>query len=203
VSRRSLLVSALLIIMVAGVLAVVLWRHEGVPFRARHSPLGRAFAWGPDSSSPLYYRSVTPPFGDGKTNFVLGFRPHSQFRFGVAIPNNGHSPVRIDGIVPTSRDYAGMMRITGLRFQHRPNAFTFAGATAEPLVIEPGGSGYVIPILETRGRCPAQGAGEAFDSVQLKYTYRGSHRVADYALPVVVGIECGNPKALVDSAVSR
>jgi hypothetical protein len=194
--------SAVLVAAVAAGLAVVLWQPSGVPFRATHSPLGGAFAWGPDGKSPLYYRSVRPPFGDGKTTFVLRFRPHSQFRFGVAIPNTGRSPVRIDGIVTTSPEYAGMMRITGLQLQHKPNAAVLAGATSEPLVIEPGGFGYVIPILETRGSCPSQGAGESFDSVQLKYTYRGSQRTATYSLPVVVGIYCGNPKSLVDNAVT-
>jgi hypothetical protein len=133
---------------------------------------------------------------------VLRFRPHSQFRFGVGIPNTGRSPIRIDGIVTTSRDYAGMMRITGLQMQHKSNAAVLAGATAEALVIKPGGFGYVIPILKTGRSCPFKGASEGFDSVQLQYTYRGSHRTTTYSLPVVVGIYCGNPKPLVDNAVT-
>jgi hypothetical protein len=36
----------------------------------------------------------------------------------------------------------------------------------------------------------------------LKYTYRGSHRTTTYSLPVVVGIYCGNPRSLVDNAVT-
>jgi len=201
--RRPLIIAAVLVIAIVGGLVLVMRPPHGIPFRTAQSPLGQAFAWGPDSKSPLYYRSVTPPFGDGKTSYVLRFRPNSRFRFGVAIPNNGSSPVRIDGIVTTSPDYAGMMRIVGLQMQHRPNAMVLAGATAKPLVIEPRGLGYVIPILETRdGRCPAPGAGEGLDSVQLKYTYRGSHRTANYSLPVVVGLYCGNPKSLVDSVVT-
>jgi hypothetical protein len=202
VSRRSLVVAAVLVAAIVAGLALVFWSPSSVPFRAAHSPLGGAIAWGPDGKSPLYYRSVSPPFGDGRTTFVLRFRPHSQFRFGVGIPNTGRSLLRIDGIVTTRPEYAGMMRIIGLQMQHKRNAAVLAGATSEPLVIEPGGFGYVIPILETRGRCPAQGAGEGFDSVRLKYTYRGSHRTATYSLPVVVGIYCGNPKSLVDNAVT-
>jgi hypothetical protein len=201
VSRRSVVVAAVLVAAIAAG-AFVLWTPSSVPFRTAHSPLGEAIAWGPDGKSRLYYRTVSPPFGDGKSNFVLRFRPHSQFRFGVGIPNTGRSPVRIDGIVTTRPDYAGMMRIIGVQMQHKPNAAVLAGATSEPLVIEPGGFGYVIPILETRGSCPSQGAGEGFDSVRLNYTYRGSHRTATYSLPVVVGIYCGNPKSLVDNAVT-
>jgi hypothetical protein len=202
VSRRSIIVSVVLFAAVAGGVAFVLLRPAGVPFRAAPSPLGQAIAWGPDSDSPLYYLTVSQPFGDGKTTFVLRFRPHSQFRFGVGIPNKGRSPVRIDGIVTTSPDYAGMMRITGLQMQHRPNAVVLAGVTSKPLVIEPGGFGYVVPILETRGSCTAHGTSEAFDSVQLKYTYRGAHRTTDYSLPVVVGVYCGNPKSLIDNVVT-
>ena len=201
-SRRSLVVFAALVAAVAAGLAFVLWPSNGVPFRAAHSPLGRAVAWGPDGKSPLYYRSVHTPFGEGKTNFVLRFRPYSRFRFGIGIPNAGSSPVRIDGIVPTSPDYAGMFRITGLQMQHRPNAMVLAGATSEPLVIPPNGVGYVIPMLETTAKCFSPGTGEYFDSIQLKYTYRGSHRTATYSLPVVVGIYCGNPRPLVDDAVT-
>ena len=199
-SRRSVVVAAVLVAAItAG--AFVLWPRSTLPFRTAHSPLGEAIAWGPDGKSRLYYRTVSLPFGDGKSNFVLRFRPHSQFRFGVGIPNTGRSPLRIDGIVTTSPEYAGMMRIAGLQMQHKPNAAVFAGATSEPLLIEPGGFGYVIPILETRGSCHSQGA-ESFDSVQLKYTYRGAQRTATYSLPVVVGIYCGNPKSLVDNAIT-
>jgi hypothetical protein len=130
-------VAAVLVAAIAGGPALVFWPPSSVPFGAAHFPLGGAIAWGPDGKSSLYYRSVSPPFGDGKTTFVLRFRPHSQFRFGVGIPNTGRSPVRIDGIVTTSPDYAGMLRITGLQMQHKPNAAVLAGATSEPLLIKP------------------------------------------------------------------
>jgi hypothetical protein len=126
VSRRSLVVAAVLVAAIVAGLALVFWSPSSVPFRAAHSPLGGAIAWGPDGKSPLYYRSVSPPFGDGRTTFVLRFRPHSQFRFGVGIPNTGRSLLRIDGIVTTRPEYAGMMRIIGLQMQHKRNAAVLA-----------------------------------------------------------------------------
>lgn len=83
--------------------------------------------------------------------------------------------------------------------QHRPNTYTFAGATSEALMIPPGGYGYLISTLETGARCNmVEGGGEVRGSVTLKYSYRGVHRTQDYSLPVVIGIVCSNPQQVVD-----
>ena len=74
---------------------------------------------GPDSDSPLFYRSVSLPFGDAKTNFVLRFRPHLRFRFDFDIQNRGRSPLRRDGVVPSS---GGMMHVRRLLMQHNPRS---------------------------------------------------------------------------------
>jgi hypothetical protein len=37
--------------------------------------------------------------------------------------------------------------------------------------------------------------------MQLRYRYRGHERTEWYSMPVVIGIVCGNPKGMVDSAV--
>ena len=204
-SRGRLFGLGLAAVAFAAVLFVLFWPAIGAQSSEQFTPLGAAVAWGPDAKSPLFYSGVHPPFGDGKTAYVLRFRPHSQFRFGVAIPNEGDSPLRIEGIVTTRTDTQSMLHITGLQMQHRPNTMALAGATSEPLTIPPKGLGYVIPVLETRGHCRASfsaGGSEEFDSIQLDYSYRGNRKTESYSLPVIVGIVCGSPKLLMDSVVS-
>ena len=204
-SRGRLFGLGLAVAAFAAILFVLFGPAIGAQSSAQFSPLGAAVAWGPDAKSPLFYSSVHPPFGDGKTAYVLRFRPHSRFRFGVGILNEGHSPLRIEGIVPTRTDTQSMLHITGLQMQHRPNTMALAGATSEPLTIPPGGLGYVIPVLDTRGRCGASfsaGGSEELDSIRLDYSYRGDRKTESYSLPVVVGIVCGSPKLLLDSVVS-
>jgi hypothetical protein len=167
------------------------------------SPLGLSDAWAPGAGSPLFYRSIDLPFGDSKTNYVLGFKPHSQFRFGFSVPNNGDSPVRIDGVAPPSPGNA-MLRVKRLLFQHDPHRMTFSGATEEPLTIEPGDEGFVIPVLETGGPCApnwTDNGAESWDSIHLRYRYRGHERTEWYSMPVVIGIVCGDPKTMVDGAL--
>lgn len=188
--------------MIGGGLALLVWPPTSVPFRTTHSPLGPGSAFGPDSDSPLFYRSVSLPFGDAKTNFVLRFRPHLRFRFDFDIQNRGRSPLRIDGVVPSS---GGMMHVRRLLMQHNPRSYSFVGATSEPLTIEPGGYGLVVPVIETGGPCRGNyspGGGESFDTIRLRYSYRGPERTDVYSMPVVVGTVCGNPKRLIDNAVT-
>jgi len=197
-------VAAVLVAAVVGAL-VVLWSPNHVPFRTSHSPLGQSNGWAPDIDSPLFYRSVSAPFGDAKTNYVLRFRPHSRFRFGFDVHNNGTSPLRIEGVVPTSADWRGMMHIRHVLMQHKPNDYTFDGASSKPLTIEPGGNGFLIPIIETAGPCGAnysRGGGESFDTIHLRYSYRGGERTEWYSLPMVIGMVCGNPKRWVDNVVA-
>jgi len=204
-SRRSRVVSAVLAAAIVVGLAIALWPPNGVPFRAARSPLGPSNGYGPDSLSPLFYRSMSLPFGDERTNFVLRFRPHSRFRFDFDIENRGRSPLRIEGVVPTSPDWAGMMHIRRLLFQHNPRSFSHVGATPDPLTIEPGRSGVVVPVIETDGPCRATyspGGAEGLESIQLRYSYRGEERTEWYPLPVVIGMFCGDPKLWVDVAVS-
>ena len=40
--------------------------------------------------------------------------------------------------------------------QHNPRSYSFVGATSEPLTIEPGGYGLVVPVIETGGPCRAE-----------------------------------------------
>ena len=204
-SLRALLVSVVLVAAIAAGLVLVFWHPTGVPFRSTRSPLGPSHGFGPDFRSPLYYRSVSLPFGDAKTNFVLRFRPHSEFRFDFDIQNRGGSPVRIEGVVPPRGSRLGMMHIRRMLFQHNPRSFSFAGATEEPLTIAAGRSGVVVPVIETDGPCMSNhsaNSGEGLESIQLRYSYRGAERTAWYSLPVVIGMVCGNPKQWVDGAVS-
>jgi hypothetical protein len=164
------------------------------------SPLGPSNGWGPDGGSPLFYRSLNLPFGDAKTNFVLGFKPHSEFRFGFAITNRGDAPLRIDGVVPPSEECCSMGRIGHVLMQHAPNRYTLAGATEKPLTIQPGRDGYLIPVYETGGPCRphwSPNSAESFDRIHLRYTYRGARHTEWYEMPVVVGIVCGSPKAYI------
>jgi hypothetical protein len=205
VSRRSIVVAAVLLAAIPGGLALLLWPPSGVPFRTTHSPLGPSSGWGPDADSPLFYRSVSQPFGDAKTNFVLRFRPHSRFRFDFDIQNRGRSPLRIDGLVPPSADSVQMVRFTRLLMQHKPQTFSFVGATAEPLTIEPGGFGVVVPVLETGGPCRTHysaGSGEGTDAIHLRYSYRGVERTEWFTMPVVIGMVCGDPKPWIDNAAT-
>jgi hypothetical protein len=186
-------------LVAAGVLIVILAVALALFLRGRDSasPLGPSNAWGPDLGSPLFYRSMRLPFGDAKTNFVLGYKPHAKFRFGFTITNRGHSPLRIDGVVPPSEGCCAMGRIRHLLMQHSRNRF-LAGATEEPLTIQPGRDGYVIPVFETGGPCRSHwstNGGESFDRIHLRYTYRGHAHTEWYAMPVVVGIVCGDPKS--------
>jgi hypothetical protein len=190
--------------VIVGGLALVLWQPSSVPFRTTRSPLGPSNGYGPDADSPLFYRSVRLPFGAAKTNFVLRFRPHSRFRFEFDIQNRGRSPLRIEGLVPPSPDSVQMVRFTRLLMQHKPQTYSYVGATAEPLTIEPGGSGVVVPVLETRGPCRTHyspGSGEETDVIRLRYSYRGVERTEWFSMPVVVGMVCGNPKTWVDRAI--
>jgi len=199
------MVSVLLVAVIAAGIAAVLWPPSGLPFMGTRSPLGPSNGYGPDIHSPLFYRSVRLPFGDAKTNFVLGFRPHSEFRFDFDIQNRGRSPLRIEGVVPPGVGWVGMMRVRRMLFQHDPQTFSFVGATPEPLTIAPGRSGVVVAVIETGGPCRAhfsRNSGESFDSIRLRYSYRGRERTESYSLPVVVGMVCGNPKRWVDDAVS-
>ena len=154
--------------------------------------------WGPDTKSPLFYRSINAPF-EGKTTYILRFRPHAQFRFGFDVHNRGSSPLRIEGVVTGRSGCCFALRYAGLQAQHRPFAYVFAGATSEPLTIPPDAWGYVIPTMMTGARCQMDSGGaEVFQNVTLKYSYRGTKRTEDYALPAVIGIVCGNPKQVVD-----
>jgi hypothetical protein len=166
------------------------------------SPLGPSSDFGPDVDSPLFYQSISLPFGDSKTNYVLRFKPHSQFRFLFDVYNRGTSPLRIEGVVPPPAGSVRMMRIERvLFFQHKPNTFTMAGATTEPLTIEPGRRGLLIPIVETRGPCRANyeaNSSEEFDTIRLRYRYRGKERTERFSLPVVIGMFCGNPEPWLD-----
>ncbi len=97
-----------------------------------------------------------------------------------------------------------MLRVKRLLFQHHAQRFTFEGATAEPLTIEPGEEGFVIPVLATGGPCApnwSDNGAEWTDSIQLRYRYRGHERTEWYSMPVVIGIVCGDPKGMVESAV--
>ena len=200
-STRSLLLCAVaLVLLGVAIGASVVYLRPG-EFR---SPLDSdSDAWGPDSKSPLYYRSVTAPF-TGKTNYVLRFRPHARFRFGMDIRNRGSSPVRIDGVVTDPAMCCAALRFVGFEAQHRPNEYSLAGSTSGPLTIPPGGHGYVIPTMETGARCHGEaGSGEFFESVRLKYSYRGKHKTQDYSMPAVIGIVCGNPKQFVDRVLAE
>src|SRR5262245_35631178 len=199
------MVSVLLVAVIAAGVAAVLWPPSGLPFRSSSSPLGPSNGYGPDVRSPLFYRSMGLPFGDAKTNFVLRFRPHSEFRFDFDIQNRGGLPVRIEGVVPAAEGTVAMMHVRRLLMQDNPRTFSPVGATAEPLTIAPGESGVVVPVIETGGPCRAHfspNSGESFDSIRLRYSYRGRERTESYSLPVVVGMVCGNPKRWVDQAVS-
>jgi len=196
---RDVVVAALVLAAVAAVLLFIFGPVD-VSFGRASSPLGPANGWAPDVRSPLYYRKVNPPFGDPKTNYVLRFRPHAQFRFGVGIENRGSHPLRIEGIVPDT-EWRGMARVTGMRFQHRRNAYVLEGATSDPLVIEPRGTGFVIPVVQTGASC-TRDAEEYFDSIKLRYSYRGKQTTERYSLPVVVGIACRNARRLVDGVVT-
>jgi len=187
---------ALLLIVGASALALFLRTRDPA------SPLGSSNSSAPDIGSPLFYRSLTLPFGDAKTNFVLRFKPHSRFRFGFSISNTGDSPVRIEGLEPPSPGVA-MLRLKQLLFQHDPRGMTLEGATQEPLTIEPGQYGFVIPVLETGGPCApnyVDNGAEETDSIHLRYRYRGHERTEWYSMPVVIGIVCGDPGNMVDSA---
>jgi hypothetical protein len=169
------------------------------------SPLGASSGWAPDIDSPLFYRSLSLPFGDSKTNYVLRFEPHSRFRFLFDVYNRGTSPLRIEGVVPPPAGSVQMMRIERLLFQHEPNSFTMAGATTEPLAIEAGQHGVLIPVVQTGDPCRAHyeaSSSESFDAIHLRYRYRGKERTERFSLPVVIGMFCGNPEPWLDRAVS-
>ena len=196
--HHPLVIATALLLVAAGVVAVALFLRAREPA----SPLGKSDGWAPGAGSPLFYRSMNLPFGDSKTNYVLRFKPHSHFRFGFSVPNTGNSPVRIEGVEPPSPGHA-MFRVKRLLFQHDPHRMTFAGATEEPLTIEPGDEGFVIPVLETGGPCApnyTDNGAEASDSIQLRYRYRGHERTEWYSMPVVIGIVCGDPGKMVASA---
>ncbi len=185
------------------VLALALWTRDAVS--STPSPLGPSNGGGPDIHSPLFYRSVNLPFGDSKTNLVLGFKPHSEFRFGFNIRNRGNSPLRIEGVVPPDEGWVGMAPVRRLLLQHKPRNYTFDGASEAALTIEPGSDAFVIPVIETDGPCRrhySENGGESFDSIHLRYRYRGRERTEWYSMPFVVGIVCGNPKLWIDRVVS-
>jgi hypothetical protein len=159
---------------------------------------GGSTTWAPDVKSPLFYRSISPAFGKGKTSYVLRFRPNSQFRFGFSVHNRGRHPVRIEGIETKQDTYIGALGVTRLQMQHRPNTYSFAGATSRPLTIPSDGYGYLIATIETGDRCNlVDGGAEIMGSVRLEYSYRGVHRTQGYSLPMVIGIVCRNPQQVV------
>ena len=201
--RRRVLLAATALIVFALLFGIALWTRDAMS--STPSPLGPSNGGGPDIHSPLFYRSVNMPFGDAKTNIVLGFKPHSEFRFGFNIWNRGDSPLRIEGVVPPEEGSLNMARVTRLLLQHKPNSYGFDGATEAPLTIAPGKDGFVIPVIETGGPCRrhySKSGGEAFDSIHLRYRYRGRERTEWYSMPFVVGIVCGNPKRWIDGVVS-
>ncbi len=89
--------------------------------------------------------------------------------------------------------------------QHKPQTVSYVGATAEPLTIEPGGFGVVVPVLETGGPCrthysPGSGRGDRRDSLEVLVP--GLERTEWFTMPVVIGVVCGDPKPWVDNAVT-
>ena len=202
VKRRVLFAIAVLVVG-ALVLGLAFWTRDASS--STPSPLGPSNGGGPDINSPLFYRSVRAPFGDAKTNLVLGFKPHSEFRFGFNIWNRGDSPVRIEGVVPPEEGWLGMAPIRRLLFQPKPQNYTLDGATEAPLTIEPGKDAFLIPVIETGDPCRrhySKGGSQSFDSIHLRYRYRGRERTEWYSMPFVVGIVCGNPKFVIDRVVS-
>ncbi len=192
VSLRTAFV-ALALVVTAGALAAFLWLRS---YTALEFAGG---ATGPDIKSPLFYRSVQPPFSDG-SSYILSFRPHSSFRFGVDVHNGGRFPVRIEGIVETDDSWQGPFKIAGIQMQHKPNWHIFKGATSEPLTIEPGDFGYVIPVLRTGARCNMVAGGESIlSAIWLEYSYLGAfHRTQELVLPMRIGMVCNKPQQVVD-----
>jgi len=190
-------VLAVLALGFALVAAVFIWQRAADAGPAPLDDAGGSSV--PDSESPLFYRGVDAPFGNGKMTYILRFRAHSRFRWGFDVHNRGSSAVRIEGIETTPAYWRGPFRITGLQLQHRPRYAGLAGATSEPLTIPPDGFGLVIPVLETQARCNlVPGGAQTFDSVTLKYSYRGGHKTQVYPMPMVVGMVCGDPRRVVD-----
>ena len=99
-----------------------------------------------------------------------------------------------------------MLRFTRLLMQHKPQTYSYFGATAEPLTIEPGGSGVMVPVIETGGSCRTHhspGSGEETDAIHLRYPYRGVERTEWFCdAGLCVGMVCRNfPKPWVDRAI--
>jgi hypothetical protein len=193
------LTSALALVLLGAAIAVLVVLLKPGEFRSPIDPI--ANGWGPDTKSPLFYRSIYAPF-EGKTNYILRFRPHARFRFGIDVHNRGSAPVRIEGLVTGRKGCCATLRYASLQLQHRPNAYVLAGSTSEPLTIPPDGYGYVIPTMETGARCYMDAGGaEVFQTVSLKYSYRGKNRTEDYSLPAVIGIVCNRPKQVIDQVL--
>jgi hypothetical protein len=193
-------VSAFLLLVLLGiaVAAVIVSIRSSFGFK---SPLdSQSDGFGPDISSPLFYRGVSAPFGES-TSYVLRFRPNSTFRFGMSLHNHGSAPLRIDGIVPSRTGCCLSLRYVGLELQHNPRVNGFKGATREPLTIPPNGDGWVIPVMSTGAKCYlVAGGGEIFKAVTLKYSYQGHHRTQEYPLPAAVGFACSHPERLLGSS---
>ena len=115
---------ALALVVIAGALAAFLWLRSYAPLEFAGG------ATGPDTKSPLFYRSISAPFSS-ETSHILSFRPHSSFRFGVDVHNGGRFPVRLEGIVATDDSWQGPFKIAGIQLQHKPTWPIFSGATSE------------------------------------------------------------------------
>jgi hypothetical protein len=194
-------VSAFLLLVLLGiaVAALIVSIRSSLVFK---SPLdSQSDAWGPDIKSPLFYRSIDEPFYDS-TSYVLQFRPHKTFRFGMSLHNHGGSPLRVEGIVPTRSGCCSSLGYVGLLMQHRPNWVTFRGVTAKPLTIQPGGDAYVVPVMATGAKCYLLDGGVAvFKSVTLKYSYKGQQRTQEYTLPAAIGMVCSHPERIVNGII--
>ena len=189
VSRRSIVVSAVLLAAIAGGLALhrVAAEQRSLQDDTFSARAGQRLR--PDADSPLFYRSVSLPFGDARTNFVLRFRPHSRFRFDFDIQNRGRSPLRIEGLVPPSADSVQMVRFTRLLMQHKLADLQLRrchGGAADDRARRIRASwSRSSRRVGHAGRITRRGPVEETDVIHLRYSYRGVERTEWFSMPVV------------------
>jgi hypothetical protein len=190
---------ALLAVIVAGGIVAV--------ERARsYAPL--AFfqgGYGPDTPSPLYYTSISAPFGDGQSAVVLHYRPNKVFRYGFDVHNGGGSTIRFEGIETQPGWWKGPIGVVGAEVQPDEQRKTFDGLRPiRGAVIQPDQYLFVVPVFRTSSKCNSEPGGvSVMRSVRLRYSYRRLlhrfYRTQTIEMPSLIGIVCGNPRQVVSS----
>jgi hypothetical protein len=166
VRQTAIVVSAIVLIAAAAVLAVFLWLRTYDPLAA-----GRPYAPGAGLGA-----DVEPTFGSGgKTVFIPAYRPGRTFDTTVTVRNGGRFAVTLLGIDAPARG-----QVT-------------ASMPDDAMRLDPHDSASVV--LRWRLDCPGDGSQFSADRVRVRYRYLSIFtRTAAVRLPFAVTLRCsGGP----------